>query len=215
MISYRRHVISSLVQISSFSPCRDVGGGPEMGIDSQLSNRNNSSLDEDDEFDTRGPKRGVTFRSTDDIRPISLVSRNRSSIVVIITVSSFSSLSSLTSFSSRRLLSFDSSSPPDSPVSICSIDSDISFTSDERRVSLPFKPALDWLTNSLRRKKKATKATSEVCPEGAHKTGIAGSEQDVIEEVKTAKEDENHNEQEEGGQLLKQEDDKVRPDCVD
>ena len=82
-------------------------------------------------------------------------------------------------------------------------------------MSLPFKPALDWLTNSLRRKKKPTKASSEVCPEGAHKTGIAGSDHDVIEEVKKAKEDENHNEQEEGGQLLKQEDDKVRPDCVD
>ena len=119
-------------------------------------------------------------------------------------------------FSSRsRLLSFESSSPPDSPVSICSIDSDISFTSDERRVSLPFKPALDWLTNSLRRKKKPAKATSEVCPEGAQKTEIAGSDQDIIEEVKKAKEDENHNEQEDSGQPLKQEDDKVRTGRVD
>ena len=77
MISYRRHVISSLVQISSFSPCRDVGDGPEMGLDSQLSKRNDSSIEDEDDFDVRGPKRGVTFRSTDDIRPISLVSRNR------------------------------------------------------------------------------------------------------------------------------------------
>ena len=93
----------------------------------------------------------------------------------------------------RRLLSLNCASA-ESPVPISSLSS--MDSPQERRSSISLKPALTWMSSSLRRKKKSTKNPTEVGQEHTRKTDSSETTGRDILEKEEKEQDEKHSRQE-------------------